>query len=94
MAELDPLADVRLNLHCPDCAQEWEAGFDIVSFIWAELNAWARRLLGEVHELALTYGWSEAEILADFPSLELADGAPQWSGNTFLRGLKALQVRW
>lgn len=67
MAELDPLADVRLNLSCPDCAHEWEAGFDVVSFFWAELNSWATRLLQDVHELASAYGWSEVEILALSP---------------------------
>lgn len=67
MAESDPLADVRLSLHCPDCAHEWEAGFDVVSFFWAELNAWATQLLREVHELASACGWSEAEILALSP---------------------------
>jgi hypothetical protein len=39
------------------------APFDIVSHLWTELDAWARRMLREVHALAATYGWSEAEIL-------------------------------
>jgi hypothetical protein len=60
----DPQADLRLHIQCPACAHEWQAGFDIVSFLWKELADWARRLLGEVHELASAYGWSEAEILA------------------------------
>lgn len=64
----DPQADLRLHIQCPACAHEWQAGFDIVSFLWAEVADWARRLLGEVHELASAYGWSEAEILALRPS--------------------------
>ncbi len=63
MAELDPLADVRLGVHCPACRHAWEAGFDIAGFFLAELTAWASRLLREVHELAVAHGWSETEIL-------------------------------
>jgi cytochrome P450 len=33
-------------------------------------------------------------ILSTFPRLELAVDEPEWSGNTFLRGLNALPVRW
>lgn len=64
----DPQADVRLHIQCPACAHEWQAGFDIVSFLWKEVADWARRTLGDVHELASAYGWSQAEILALSPS--------------------------
>ena len=63
MAELDPLADVRLGVNCPACRHAWDATFDIAGFFFAELSAWAARLLREVHELAAAHGWSEAEIL-------------------------------
>jgi pimeloyl-[acyl-carrier protein] synthase len=32
-------------------------------------------------------------LLAEFPRLELVSSEPDWSGNTFLRGLNSLQVR-
>ena len=64
MGEADPQADVRLALRCPACAHQWEEVFDIVSFFWNELEAWAYRLLHDVHTLASAYGWGEAEILA------------------------------
>ncbi|MBC8737674.1 phage baseplate protein [Paraburkholderia sp. UCT31] len=64
----DPQADLRLHIQCPACGHEWQAGFDIVSFLWKEVSDRVRRLLGEVHELASAYGWSEAEILALRPS--------------------------
>ncbi len=64
MAEVDPQADVRLALVCPVCRHNWEATFDIVSFFWSEINAWALRILREVHMLASAYGWCESEILA------------------------------
>jgi len=67
MADVDPQADVRLALCCPACDARWEASFDIVAFLWGELAAWAERTLWEVHALASTYGWSEADLLAMHP---------------------------
>ncbi len=64
MAEQEPQADVMLDLHCPACGHQWQTIFDIVSFFWAELNAEARRLLYDVHALALAYGWRESDILS------------------------------
>ncbi len=60
----DPLAHLDLSLSCPDCAHAWAAGFDIASFLWGELDAWAWRTLREVDVLARVYGWSEADILS------------------------------
>jgi hypothetical protein len=64
MARADPQADVRLAVTCPACGQAWEEAFDIVSYFWAEIDAWALRLLRDVHTLASAYGWREADILA------------------------------
>jgi len=64
MAELDPQADTRLRIRCPQCGREWSRVFDVVSFLWEELDGWTRRILDEVHRLATAYGWSEADILA------------------------------
>jgi hypothetical protein len=64
MARRDPQADIRFALSCPDCAHQWEAIFDIVSFAWNEISAWAGRLMRQVHTLALAYGWREIDILA------------------------------
>ena len=67
MAAADPQGDVRLGLNCPACGQHWEQIFDIASFLWSEVHAWALRSLREVHQLASAYGWSEADILAMSP---------------------------
>lgn len=64
MGELDPQADVQLALSCPACSKGWLAPLDIVTFFWREIEVWAARTLGEIHELARAYGWSEAEILS------------------------------
>lgn len=63
MASADPLADIQLALSCPSCEREWRAAFDIVSFLWREVESLAVRLLREVHALASAYGWSENDIL-------------------------------
>lgn len=63
MSDADPQAEVLLELSCPQCSSVSTAPFDIVSHLWAELDAWARRMLWEVHALAFAYGWREAEIL-------------------------------
>lgn len=67
MAEADPDADIQLVLTCPSCAHAWIETFDIASFLWDELDAWATRTLDEVHTLASAYGWSEADVLGMSP---------------------------
>jgi hypothetical protein len=68
MGELDPQADVILDVACPSCGHGWLEPFDIVSFLWSELAAWSRRLLNEVHVIAAAYGWSEHAILELTPA--------------------------
>jgi hypothetical protein len=67
MSEADPQAEVWLNLACAACGRSWQALFDVVPFFWSELDAWAIRLLREVHCLARAYAWREADILAMSP---------------------------
>ena len=67
MARLDSQADVRLSLACPACGWKWAEPFDIGAYFWEELQRWALRLLAEVHNLAMVYGWREADILAMSP---------------------------
>lgn len=67
MAQIDPQANAELELCCPACSYQWRSLFDIVSFFWSEINAWAFRILREVHILASAYSWREADILAMTP---------------------------
>jgi hypothetical protein len=64
LQSVDPQADVRLSLTCPDCGHRWSATFDIVGYLWDEFGTWARHLVREVHTLASAYGWAEGDILA------------------------------
>ncbi|GAA0488706.1 hypothetical protein [Streptomyces olivaceiscleroticus] len=65
--EADPGAEVTLNIACPECGATTPAELDIATYLWTELDAWARDVLLDVHLLASAYGWSEPEILALSP---------------------------
>lgn len=64
----DPGADLALSIACPECGAATRAELDIASYLWTELDAWARDVLLDVHLLATAYGWSEPEILALSPT--------------------------
>lgn len=64
MAQADQQAEIRIALACPVCLHRWSMLFDILLYLWNEINDWAQRLLTEVHALASAYGWSEGDILA------------------------------
>ena len=63
LEERDPQADLVLDLDCPTCGHAWNRTFDIVSFLWREIDVLARRHLRDVHLIAGEYGWTEREIL-------------------------------
>ena len=63
MAELDPQAELRLDVRCPSCDAPATVLFDAALYFFDELAQRSARLYREVHTLALHYHWSEAEIL-------------------------------
>jgi hypothetical protein len=63
MAQEDPQADIQMLVSCPSCGQQWQTPFDIASYLWLEIDSWARHLLQEVYVLARTFGWAEHDIL-------------------------------
>jgi hypothetical protein len=63
LSAADPCAETGVPLACTDCGQAWRRRFDIVAFLWSEIDRYARRLVAEVHLLASAYGWSEREVL-------------------------------
>ena len=67
LEQADPQSNVELSLTCVSCGHAWQPLFDIAAFFWSEINAWAMRILYEVHRLAMAYGWSEAEIVSMNP---------------------------
>ncbi len=67
MADLDPRADIEIELTCPFCQSRWKRIFDIVPFLWTEIDLWACHMLHDIHLLASYYGWSEVDILVMSP---------------------------
>ena len=64
LAQADPQAAVSIAVDCPACAHAWAIDFDVLTYLWSEIDDWAARTLREVHDLASAYGWSERAILA------------------------------
>ena len=67
LADMETHADITFALTCVACAHRWQLVLDIVSFLWSEISWLAKRHLRDVHTLAWTYGWREADILAMSP---------------------------
>jgi hypothetical protein len=63
----DPRANIEFVLRCPACGSSWTSRFDVVSFLWRELDSWVSRCLRNVHDLASAYGWTESEIFSLSP---------------------------
>ena len=63
----DPNADFAFEVRCEACGHSGTAQLDPGELLWDEVSAHARVLLGEVHQLACAYGWSERDILALSP---------------------------
>ena len=54
---------LEIGTACTECGAELILPLDVAEFLDAELRARAATLLDEVHLIALSYHWSEAEIL-------------------------------
>lgn len=66
--EVNGAAEIVCGLDCPGCSKHETLDLDIVRFLWTEVRRAALRLLGEIHELACAYGWSEKAIVSMSPS--------------------------
>jgi hypothetical protein len=64
MAVLHPAGGLCLQVTCAECGACWDADLDVAMFVAARAWVDAMRVVGEVHELAAAYGWTEAEVLA------------------------------
>ena len=63
LAELDPQAEIELELVCSECALPFVVPFDAGAFLLQEVDERAAQLLLDVHTLALHYHWQERDIL-------------------------------
>lgn len=64
LSELDPQADLVLDLTCPNCKHRFGAPFFPEDFFLREIDARRSQFEMEVHWLALNYHWSEEAILS------------------------------
>jgi hypothetical protein len=64
MSELDPQAELRLDVGCPSCGGRIDTLLDIGTFFLAELARSRTSLYQEIHTLACWYHWAESEILS------------------------------
>lgn len=64
MSELDPQAEIVLNLNCTVCHCSFSVLFDTATYFFQEIRQQARDLYHEIHLLAFHYHWPEKDILA------------------------------
>jgi hypothetical protein len=64
LGELDPQADLVLDLACPNCKHRFQVPFFPEDFILREIDAREPQFEREVHWLAFNYHWSEDTILS------------------------------
>ncbi len=57
------LSNIVVQLDCKVCSHSWNLNFDIVPYLWAEIDRWAKRFLNQVAVLAKHFGWSEKAII-------------------------------
>lgn len=68
LQEMDPQADLLLDFVCPECGRPGQGALSAADFLMRKVSARQEALLREIHQLALHYHWSEAEILAVEPT--------------------------
>jgi hypothetical protein len=64
LREIDPQADIVLNLVCPVCNRPFQVPFEIEEYFFNEMAGRLGQLEREIHWIALNYHWSEKEILS------------------------------
>ncbi|HJU76010.1 MAG TPA: hypothetical protein VJ717_19865 [Gemmatimonadaceae bacterium] len=64
MGEVDPQAELLLDIACPSCGVRTHAPFDIAAYLWSEIEGWAKGMLRSIHTIAAAYGWGESDIVA------------------------------
>lgn len=67
LERLDPQADLTLDVVCFVCGEGWRPLLDVAEVFWREIRTRAGLIIGDVHDLARAFHWTEAEILALSP---------------------------
>ncbi|WP_233841172.1 hypothetical protein [Dyella sp. 2HG41-7] len=61
-------SELRCALLCPECQHEAMWDVDLGDFIWRKAHHAARRLVVDIHTLAMHYGWRESDIAGMSPA--------------------------
>jgi hypothetical protein len=64
LEEIDPMADLILDLTCLACQHVFQTPFIVEDFIFHEISARQQQFEQEVHWMAFNYHWSEDAILS------------------------------
>jgi hypothetical protein len=67
LERLDPQADLTLDVACFACGEGWRPLLDVAEVFWREIRTRAGLIVGDIHDLARAFHWTEAEILALSP---------------------------
>jgi hypothetical protein len=80
----DELMTLKINSNCPFCSREFNCAVDLETQLLVVLSMVQQKILHDVHQIALAYHWSEAEIVRLTPARrnfylsrirDLSDGA-------------------
>lgn len=64
LSEIDPQADLTLNINCLSCKKAFKTTLDIEDFFFQEITSRYHLLEREIHWIAFHYHWSEKTILS------------------------------
>jgi len=70
--QLNAASELSCSVDCPGCSSRELLDLDMARFLWKEVRNAARTLLGEIHQLASAYGWSDRAIAAMGPGRRAA----------------------
>jgi hypothetical protein len=63
MEQAAPAGAIDLIARCAGCGLESVLPLDMPALVWAEIEVQVSALLQDVHALATSYGWTEADVL-------------------------------
>jgi hypothetical protein len=63
MEQAAPAGAIDMLVRCPACGLDSSLPLDVPVLLWAEIEAQASALMRDVHALATSYGWTEADVL-------------------------------
>ena len=63
MGQFAPVIETEMAAQCPDCGEQQTIYFNIQSFLLSALMRERKRIMMEIHRLAMAYHWHHNEIL-------------------------------